>query len=283
MHSRRFISSSPRPLRVVMILATLAIVGTLLILPLVTVVTEALGRGASGWLASVTHADMISAVYLSLGITAFVVVANSVFGVGLAWLVTRHQFRGRAWILAATELPLAASPVVSGLLVILLYGRNGLFGEWLAAIGVKIVFAWPAVALATLFVTLPYVAKELVPFMEAQGSDEELAASVLGASAFQTFVRITMPKIKWGLVHGVLLASARSIGEFGAVSVVSGHIRGETNTVPLHVEVVYNEYDFVGAFAAASVLSFFAVGALGVKTLLERAGSRALKKGQEQV
>ena len=218
--------------------------------------------------------DAWAAIRLTLVTAAIAVPLNLVFGVAAAWCIAKYEFRGKAFLTTLVDLPFSVSPVVAGLIYVLVFGAQGWFGPWLQAHDIKIVFAVPGIVLATVFVTFPFIARELIPLMQAQGNDEEQAAIVLGATGWQTFWRVTLPKIKWGLWYGVVLCTARAMGEFGAVSVVSGHIRGETNTLPLHVEILYNEYDFSGAFAVASLLAFLAVITLVAKKLLER-GVRA--------
>lgn len=241
-----------------------------LLLPLISVIGEAFALGWRAYGAALADADTRSAVYLTLLIAVVVLPFNIVFGVAAAWALARFNFRGKALVVSLIDLPFAVSPVVAGLMFILLYGLPGLFGKWLAQHGVQIIFAVPGMVLATLFVTFPFVAREIVPLMQAQGSDEEEAALSLGASPWQMFFRITLPNIRWGLIYGMILANARAMGEFGAVSVVSGHIRGQTNTLPLHIEILYNEYNSVGAFAAASLLVVLALITLIGKHWSER-------------
>lgn len=247
----------------------LAVVFVLIVLPLIVVFREAFRQGAAVWFAGISDENTLAAIRLTLLTTLIVVPVNTVFGVAAAWALSKFEFRGRAFIVALIDLPFTVSPVVSGLIFVLLFGIHGWFGAWLSAHDVEIIFALPGIVLATLFVTFPFVARELIPLMREQGSAEEQAALTLGASPRQMFLRVTLPNIRWGLLYGVLLCGARSVGEFGAVSVVSGHIRGETNTLPLHVEILYNEYSFTAAFAAASLLSFVAVVSIVVKRILE--------------
>ena len=254
--------------------AALAIMGLLIVLPLLVVLKEAFAGGVKLWLASVTDPDALSAVWLTLGVAAVVVPLNTVFGVAAAWALSKFRFKGRSLLLSLVDLPFAVSPVIAGLIFILLFGRQGWIGAWLTDHHIRIVFAVPGILLATLFVTFPFVARELIPLMTEQGSEEEQAALSLGATGWQTFVRVTLPNIKWGLLYGVILCNARAMGEFGAVSVVSGHIRGETNTLPLHVEVLYNEYSFTAAFACASILAGLAIMTLILKTIVEVKGER---------
>jgi len=240
-----------------------------LLLPLATVFTEALRKGLGVYFAALTEADAVSALLLTLLAAAIAVPLNLVFGVWAAWLVTKFDFTGKSLLVTLIDLPFSVSPVVAGLIYVLIFGAQGWFGPWLQAHDVKVIFAVPGIVLATVFVTFPFVARELIPLMEAQGREEEEAATVLGASGWQTFRHVTLPNVKWGLLYGVILCNARAFGEFGAVSVVSGHIRGLTNTLPLHVEILYNEYQFAAAFAVASLLALLALVTLGLKTFVE--------------
>jgi sulfate transport system permease protein len=247
----------------------LGALGLFIVLPLAAVFVQALAKGWDVYLAAVREPDTISAIELSLLAAGIAVPLNLVFGVAAAWAVTRFQFKGRNVLISLIDVPFAVSPVVAGLIYVLVFGAQGWFGDWLSAHDIRIIFAVPGIVLATVFVTFPFVARELIALMESQGSEEEEAALVLGASAWQMFFKITLPNIKWGLLYGVVLCTARALGEFGAVSVVSGHIRGETNTLPLHVEILYNEYNYAGAFAVASLLSVIAVITLALKKFLE--------------
>jgi sulfate transport system permease protein len=247
----------------------LALVALFLVLPLAAVFVQALSKGVAVYLAAVREPDTLSAVKLSLLAAGIAVPLNLIFGVAAAWTVTKFQFKGRSVLTSLIDIPFAVSPIVSGLIYVLVFGAQGWFGNWLSAHDIRIIFAVPGIVLATIFVTFPFVARELIPLMESQGAEEEEAALVLGASGWQMFYRITLPNIKWGLLYGVVLCTARALGEFGAVSVVSGHIRGETNTLPLHVEILYNEYNYAGAFAVASLLSVIAVITLALKKFLE--------------
>ncbi|HEX4739044.1 MAG TPA: sulfate ABC transporter permease subunit CysW [Allosphingosinicella sp.] len=244
-------------------------IAVVLLLPLGTVFAEAFRNGISGWLDAVTEPDARSAIKLTLLVAAIAVPLNVVFGISAAWAITKHHFPGKTILLTLIDVPFSVSPVVSGLIYVLLFGAHGWFGAWLEEHGVEIVFALPGIVLATVFVTFPFVARELIPLMAAQGRSDEEAAITLGASGWQTFWHVTLPNIHWGLLYGVLLCNARAMGEFGAVSVVSGQIRGETNTLPLHVEVLYNEYNFVAAFAVASLLALLGLLTLALKTFLE--------------
>lgn len=240
-----------------------------LILPLIAVFTEAFKQGAAVFVASITDAETLSAVGLTLLVAAISVPLNVTFGMTAAWAIAKFSFRGKNVLLTLIDLPFAVSPVIAGLIFVLLFGSQSIMGPWLSDHDIKIIFAVPGIVLATTFVTFPFVARELIPVMEAQGKDEEEAAVSLGASGWKTFVRITLPNIKWGLLYGVILCNARAMGEFGAVSVVSGHIRGMTNTLPLHVEILYNEYQFAAAFAVATLLACLALVTLVVKSVIE--------------
>ncbi|WP_298173527.1 sulfate ABC transporter permease subunit CysW [Novosphingobium sp.] len=255
--------------RAALITVALVFLGFFLLLPLLAVFSEALEQGVGPFLDALHTPDALAAIRLTLIIAAIAVPLNMVFGVAASWAITKFQFPGKALLITLIDLPFSVSPVVSGLIFVLLFGANGLFGAWLAEHDLKIIFAVPGIVLATVFITFPFVARELIPLMLEQGKDDEEAAISLGASGWQTFWHVTLPNIRWGLLYGVLLCNARAMGEFGAVSVVSGHIRGETNTMPLHVEILYNEYDFVGAFAVASLLALLALVTLVAKTVLE--------------
>jgi sulfate/thiosulfate transport system permease protein len=240
-----------------------------LLMPLIVVVTEAFARGIATYLSALQERDARSAIRLTLTVAAIAVPLNMAFGVLAAWAITKHDFRGKSFLITLIDLPFSVSPVIAGLVYVLLFGLQGTFGPWLRANNIEIIFAVPGIVLATVFVTLPFVARELIPLMQQQGSTDEEAALSLGASGLQTFWYVTLPNIKWALLYGVLLCNARAMGEFGAVAVVSGHIRGYTNTIPLHVEVLYNEYNMVAAFATASLLAALAVLTLVIKSILE--------------
>jgi sulfate transport system permease protein len=259
----------PAWLRFTLLAIALAFVAVFLVLPLVAVFAYAIEKGFVFFVNSLTDADARAAIRLTLIVAAISVPANTIFGVAAAWLITRFAFRGKNLLVSLIDLPFAVSPVIAGLIYVLLFGANGWLGPWLAAHDIKIIFAVPGIVLATVFVTFPFIARELIPLMQAQGTDEEQAAIVLGATGWQTFWRVTLPNIKWGLLYGVILCNARAMGEFGAVSVVSGHIRGQTNTMPLHVEVLYNEYQSVAAFAVASLLAILALVTLVIKSVIE--------------
>jgi sulfate transport system permease protein len=258
--------------------SALAFFALFLLLPLVAVFVEALRKGWGTYITALSEPDALEAVKLTLLVAAIAVPLNVVFGVAAAWAIAKFQFRGKHFLTTLIDLPFSVSPVIAGLIFVLLFGAHGWFGAWLIEHDIKIVFAVPGIVLATVFVTFPFVARELIPLMEAQGREEEEAATVLGASGFQTFWRVTLPNIKWGLLYGVILCNARAMGEFGAVSVVSGHIRGMTNTMPLHVEILYNEYNFAAAFAVASLLALLALVTLGLKTFIEWRASQGVKE-----
>ncbi len=248
-----------------------------LVLPLAAVFTEALRKGFDAYWEALKDPDAWSAIRLTLLTAAVAVPLNLVFGVAAAWAVAKYEFWGKSFLTTLIDLPFSVSPVVAGLIYVLVFGAQGWLGPWLAAHDIKIVFAVPGIILATIFVTFPFIARELIPLMQAQGNDEEQAAIVLGASGWQTFWHVTLPNIKWGLIYGVILCNARAMGEFGAVSVVSGHIRGQTNTMPLHVEILYNEYQSVAAFAVASLLALLALVTLVIKSVAEWQMERELK------
>jgi sulfate transport system permease protein len=252
-----------------------------LILPLAAVFTEALRKGGAAYFEALKEPDAWSAIKLTLIAAAISVPLNLVFGVAAAWAIAKYEFRGKSVLTTLVDLPFSVSPVVAGLIYVLMFGAQGWFGPWLQAHDIKIIFAVPGIVLATVFVTFPFIARELIPLMQAQGNDEEQAAIVLGATGWQTFWHVTLPNIKWGLVYGVILCNARAMGEFGAVSVVSGHIRGQTNTLPLHVEILYNEYQSVAAFAVASLLAILALVTLVIKSIAEWRHEAELKAAAE--
>ena len=261
-----------------LITVSLAYFSLFLFLPLLTVFFEALRKGWQTYLEALVEPDALSAILLTLTITAIALPLNLVFGVAAAWAVTKFDFRGKAFLITLIDLPFSVSPVIAGLIYVLIFGLQGWWGHWLQDHDLKVIFAVPGIVLATVFVTFPFVARELIPLMEAQGRDEEEAATVLGASGWRTLWHVTLPNVKWGLIYGVILCNARAMGEFGAVSVVSGHIRGETNTMPLHVEILYNEYKFAAAFAVASLLALLALLTLVVKTFIEWRAAQAAKE-----
>jgi sulfate transport system permease protein len=261
--------SEPVVVRVLLTTIALAFLALFLIVPLVAVWAQAFANGWSAYVAALREPDALAALRLTLLTAAIAVPLNAAFGICAAWAIARFVFPGKNVLVTLIDLPFAVSPVISGLIYVLMFGARGWFGPWLQAHDIKIIFAVPGIVLATVFVTFPFVARELIPLMQAQGSEEEQAARVLGASGWQIFRRVTLPNIKWGLLYGIILCNARAMGEFGAVSVVSGHIRGQTNTLPLHIEILYNEYNFVGAFAVASVLTLLALVTLVAKGLVE--------------
>ena len=259
----------PAWVRIVLVAVALSFLTLFLFVPLVAVFAEAFKKGWQAYFAAITDPDAVSAIKLTL-IAAFISVPlNLVFGVAAAWSIAKFEFRGKSILLTLIDLPFSVSPVISGLIYVLMFGAQGWFGPWLQEHDIKILFAVPGIVLATVFITFPFVARELIPLMQAQGNEEEEAALVLGASGWNTFRRVTLPNIKWGLLYGVILCNARAMGEFGAVSVVSGHIRGETNTMPLQVEILYNEYNFAAAFAVASLLALLALVTLAIKSFVE--------------
>jgi len=268
---------APAWLRGLLIATAVLVLLMLLVAPLAMVLGAAFAKGIAVWSAALREPDARAALRLTLFTAAIVIPVNAVFGLFTAWAVTRFEFRGKRVLLSLIDLPFAVSPVVAGLCLVLLFGAHGWFADWLDAHDLKILFARPGIVLATLFVTFPFVARELIPLMQAQGNEEEQAAIVLGATGWQTFRLVTLPNIKWGLIYGVILCNARAMGEFGAVSVVSGHIRGQTNTMPLHVEILYNEYQSVAAFAVASLLALLAVVTLAIKSAAEWQHERAMK------
>ncbi|HDR8431855.1 TPA: sulfate ABC transporter permease subunit CysW [Bacillus cereus] len=253
----------------VLITITVLFLSLFLLLPLITIFLKAFERGMDVYIAAITDQEAFSAIRLTLLVALIVVPLNTIFGVAAAWLITKFQFKGKQVLLSLIELPFAVSPVIAGLVFVLLFTPRGALGEWLLEHGVKLIFSVPGIIIATLFVTFPFVARELIPVMQAQGKSEEEAALSLGASGWKMFWRVTLPNIKWGLLYGMILCNARAIGEFGAVSVVSGHVRGITNTMPLHIEILYNEYQFSAAFAVATLMSLIAVFTLIIKNWIE--------------
>ena len=268
--------NEPRAVRYALIGVALAFLLLFLFLPLVVVFTEALRQGVGVYLSAVSEPVALAAIRLTLITAAIVVPCNALFGIAAAWAIAKFDFKGKNLLTTLIDLPFSVSPVIAGMIFALLFGAHGVVGPWLLARDIRIIFALPGIVLATTFVTFPIVARELIPLMQSQGNDEEEAALTLGAGGWHTFFRISLPKIKWGLLFGVVLCAARAMGEFGAVSVVSGHIRGVTNTIPLHVEILYNEYQFTASFAVASLLTFLALVTLAIKGLVEwRSGRRA--------
>jgi sulfate transport system permease protein len=258
-----------RGARIALIVFAMLALAVIVLLPLAAVFTEALRKGLGAYAESLTEPDALAAIRLTLLVAAISVPLNAVFGVAAAWAIAKFEFRGKSLLVTLIDLPFSVSPVVSGLIYVLLFGAQGLLGPYLKSHGLQIIFAVPGIVLATMFVTFPFVARELIPLMQEQGNADEEAALTLGASGWRAFLTVTLPNIKWGLLYGVLLCNARAMGEFGAVSVVSGHIRGLTNTMPLHIEILYNEYNFVAAFAVASVLALLALVTLAAKSFLE--------------
>jgi sulfate transport system permease protein len=271
----RVVTADRALVRAALIGTALAFLGLFLLLPLLAVFVEALRQGLTTYLASMTEPDALAAIRLTLLVAGIAVPLNLVFGIAAAWAVAKFEFYGKSLLITLIDLPFSVSPVIAGLIYVLLFGAQGLLGPWLADHGIQIIFAVPGIVLATVFVTFPFVARELIPLMQEQGTEEEEAARMLGAGGLQIFLRVTLPNVKWGLLYGVLLCNARAMGEFGAVSVVSGHIRGLTNTMPLHVEILYNEYNFVAAFAVASLLTLLAILTLVLKVALEWRSKRA--------
>jgi sulfate/thiosulfate transport system permease protein len=281
-HQARHLTE-PRAVRWFLTAVALLFLALFLVLPLVTVFSEAFANGLAAYWDAIREPDAMSALRLTLLAAAIAVPANLVFGVCAGWAIAKFSFRGKNLLTTLIDLPFAVSPVISGMVFVLLFGRQGFLGPWLLDHDLKVVFAVPGIVLATVFVSFPFIAREIIPVMEAAGTQEEEAARVLGASGLQTFFRVTLPNIKWGLVYGIILCNARAMGEFGAVSVVSGKIRGETNTLPLHVEILYNEYAFQAAFAVSSLLACLAIVTLIVKTIVEhRMGSSAARSGGVQ-
>jgi sulfate transport system permease protein len=271
--------TEPKLIRMVIIAVTVIFLTVFVVLPLVVVFAQAFSKGVGAYFSALTDPEALSAIRLTLWVAAISVSLNLVFGVIAAWAITKFEFPGKTFLISLIDLPFSVSPVISGLVFVLLFGAQGFWGPWMQAHNIQVLFAVPGIALATTFVTFPFVARALIPLMHEQGTLEEEAAISLGASGLQTFFRVTLPNIKWGVLYGVLLCNARAMGEFGAVSVVSGHIRGETNTMPLLVEILYNEYQFVSSFAIASLLAMLALITLLAKTILERHLDEGLPRG----
>jgi sulfate transport system permease protein len=267
--ARERATQEPAWVRRTLIGIALLFLALFLFIPLVSVFYEALKKGVGVYFAALVEPDALSAIKLTLLTATIAVPLNLVFGVAAAWAIAKFEFRGKNLLITLIDLPFSVSPVIAGLIYVLIFGLQGWFGPWLAEHDIKIIFAVPGIILATIFITFPFIARELIPLMQAQGTEEEEAAVVLGANGWQTFFRVTLPNIKWGLLYGAILCNARAMGEFGAVSVVSGHIRGSTNTMPLHVEILYNEYNFAAAFAVASLLALLALVTLVLKSLIE--------------
>lgn len=264
------VTQEPVWLRRLLIALAVGFLACFLLVPLVSIFVEAFKQGWNVYLAAITEPDALSAIKLTLLAAAIALPLNALFGVAAAWVITKFDFRGKSLLLTMIDLPFSISPVIAGLALVLVYGANGWFGGWLEAHGLQVIFAVPGIVLATVFITFPFVARELIPLMQQQGTSEEEAARLMGASAWQLFWRITLPNIKWALLYGLILSNARAMGEFGAVSIVSGHIRGQTNTMPLHIEVAYNEYQFAAAFAMSSLLALLALVTLVLKYIVER-------------
>ncbi|WP_430344306.1 sulfate ABC transporter permease subunit CysW [Rossellomorea marisflavi] len=267
-------TTDPKWVKWLLITIALLFLGLFLILPLITVFLQAFDKGLDVYMAAITQPEAMSAIRLTLLVAVISVPVNALFGIAAAWAITKFQFRGKNILITLIDLPFAISPIIAGLIFVLLFGAQGVFGDWLFEHDIKIVFAVPGIILATLFVTVPFVARELIPLMQAQGTSEEEASITLGAGGWKTFLHVTLPNIKWALLYGMILANARAIGEFGAVSVVSGHIRGLTNTMPLHIEILYGEYQFAAAFAVASLMSIMAIITLVIKSFLEWKGKK---------
>jgi sulfate transport system permease protein len=270
-------TQEPALVRAVLIVIALAFLSLFLLLPLVAVFTEAFARGMDVYFAAITEVEAAHAIYLTLLAAGIAVPCNVLFGLAASWAIAKFSFRGKQVLITLIDLPFAVSPVIAGLIYVLLFGARGWMGEWLFEHDLRIVFAVPGIVLATIFVTFPFVARELIPLMQEQGKEHEEAALTLGANGWQTFFKVTLPSIKWGLLYGIILCNARAMGEFGAVSVVSGKIRGQTNTMPLHIEILYNEYQFAAAFAVASLLASLALVTLVLKSLLEWKTARELR------
>jgi sulfate transport system permease protein len=273
-------TAEPGAARVILITIALVFVAVFLVFPVAVVFTEAFRNGAGAFVAGITDPDALSAIRLTVLVAAIAVPANILFGVAAAWAIAKYEFRGKTVLITLIDLPFSVSPVIAGLIYVIMFGSHGYFGPWLKEHGIEIIFAIPGIVLATIFVTFPFVARELIPLMQDQGRQDEEAAISLGAGGLQTFWRVTLPNIKWGLLYGVLLCNARAMGEFGAVSVVSGHIRGLTNTMPLHIEILYNDYQWVAAFAVASLLVLLAFVTLIIKTVLEWRFGHELANGR---
>ena len=274
-------TSEPAWVRWVLLTVALSFLSFFLFIPLVSVFVEAFKKGWEVYVAAITEPDAVSALWLTLTAAVIAVPLNLVFGVAAAWCIAKFDFRGKSVLLTFIDLPFSVSPVIAGLIYVLVFGLQGWFGEWLRDHDLKVIFAVPGIVLATIFVTFPFVARELIPLMQAQGQEQEEAATVLGASGWQTFWKVTLPNVKWALLYGVILCNARAMGEFGAVSVVSGHIRGQTNTLPLHIEILYNEYQFAASFAVASLLASLALVTLVLKFIVERRLQQALAQAKD--
>ncbi len=278
---RRVVTDEPGWVRWVLIGVALAFLALFLFIPLILVFYEGLKKGVDVYVAAITEPDAVAAIELTLTAAAIAVPLNLIFGIAAAWAIAKFEFRGKSLLITLIDLPFSVSPVVAGLIYVLIFGLQGWLGPWLAENDIRIIFAIPGIVLATIFVTVPFIARELIPLMQAQGTEEEEAAVVLGANGWQILFRITLPNIKWGLLYGTILCNARAMGEFGAVSVVSGHIRGSTNTLPLHVEILYNEYNFAAAFAVASLLALLALVTLALKAFVESRNKQQMENANE--
>jgi len=272
-------TNEARPVKAVLIAVAMLFLGVFLLIPLLVVFVEALSAGLPAFLNGLSDPDTVSAIWLTLLVAAISVPANLVFGIAAAWAIAKYEFRGKTMLITLIDLPFSVSPVIAGLIYVVLFGSHGYLGPWLKAHDIQIIFAFPAIVLATTFVTFPFVARELIPLMQEQGTQDEEAAVSLGASGLQVFLRVTLPNVKWALMYGVLLCNARAMGEFGAVSVVSGKVRGQTNTMPLQIEILYNDYQWVAAFAVASLLALLALLTLIVKSALEWRYGHELSNG----
>jgi len=281
--SRATGTAEPAFVRLLLVGIALTFLALFLFTPLAFVFVQALRKGMGVYLAAISEPDAVDAIRLTLLVAAIAVPLNLVFGIAAAWTIAKFTFPGKNVLVTLIDVPFSVSPVVSGLIYVLIFGLQGWFGGWLQEHDVKVIFAVPGIVLATIFVTFPFVARELIPLMQAQGTEQEEAATVLGAGGWQTFFRVTLPNVKWGLLYGVILCNARAMGEFGAVSVVSGHIRGATNTLPLHVEILYNEYQFAAAFAVASLLALLALVTLALKYVVERRTGRHLQPQEREL
>jgi sulfate transport system permease protein len=275
-------TSEPRWMRAILITIALSFLGMFLLLPLIVVFSEAFKKGVEVYWESIREPDAVAAIQLTLIAAGIAVPLNLLFGVAAAWAIAKFQFPGKSFLITLIDLPFSVSPVISGLVYVLMFGLQGWLGPWLAEHDIKIIFAVPGIVLATIFVTFPFVARELIPLMQSQGNEEEEAARTLGAGGWQTFWRVTLPNIKWGLLYGVILCNARAMGEFGAVSVVSGHVRGYTNTIPLHAEILYNEYNSAAAFAMASLLTFLTLLTIALKALIDRKSQIEVRRAPQR-
>lgn len=274
-------NKEPAYIKWILISLVLLFLALFLVIPLVAIFVKAFEKGADAYMAAIAQPDTLSAIKLTLIVVLFTVPLNALFGIVAAWTMTKYQFKGKNLLVTLIDLPFSVSPVIAGLIFVLLFGMNGVLGPFLESYNLKIIFSLPGIVIASIFITFPFIARELIPLMESQGTSEEEASLTLGAGGFKTFWYVTLPNIKWGLLYGVILCNARTIGEFGAVSVVSGHIRGMTNTMPLHIEILYNEYQFSAAFAVASLMSIFAIITLIIKSFIEWKTEVGMSKGRQ--